>query len=77
MVMVGWILMKTDSSANLRLGLALCRIKDPTCCAKDTLRFGAAGGWEEHEHLRVTLVSDPSLSWCSALREAKELRSFS
>lgn len=75
--MVGWILMKTDSSANLRLGLALCRIKDPTCCAKDMLRFGAAGGWEEHEHLRVILVSDPSLSWCSALGEAKELRSFS
>lgn len=75
--MVGWILMKTDSSANLRLGLALRRIKDPTCCAKDMLRFGAAGGWEEHEHLRVILVSNPSLSWCSALGEAKELRSFS
>lgn len=37
--MVGWILMKTDSSANLRLGLALGRIKDPTCCAKDMLRW--------------------------------------
>lgn len=75
--MAGWILMKTDSSANLGSGLALHRIKDPTCCAKDMLRFGAAGGWEELKHLRVTPVSDPSLSWCSALREVNELRSFS
>lgn len=44
MVMEGWILMKTDSSANLCLGLALGRIKDPTCCAKDTLRSGLLVG---------------------------------
>lgn len=75
--MVGWILMKTNSSANLRFGLALRGIKDATCCAKDMLRFQAAGGWEEHKHLRVTLVSSRSLSCCSALGEAKELRSFS
>lgn len=77
MVMVGWILMKTNSSANLRFGLALLGIKDTTCCAKDLLRFEAAGGWEEHKHLRVTLVSDCSLSCCGALREAKEFRSLS
>ncbi|KAI1233747.1 hypothetical protein IHE44_0004190 [Lamprotornis superbus] len=51
-----------NSSANLRLGLALGRIKDPTCRAKDMLRFRAAGGWEEHKHLRVTLLNDLLLS---------------
>lgn len=71
MVMVGWILMKTNSSANLGFGLALHGIKDTTCCAKDMLRFEAAGGWEEHRHLRVTLVSDRSLSSCSALGEGR------
>lgn len=77
MVMGGWILMKTNSSANLRFGLALRGIKDTTCCAKDMLRFEAASGWEEHKHPRVPLESDLCLSCCSALREAKELRSFS
>lgn len=50
MVMVGWILMKTNTSANLGSGLALRGIKDTTCCAKVLLRFEAAGGWEEHKH---------------------------
>jgi len=61
MVMVGWILMKTNSSANLRFGLALGGIKDTACCARDMLRFEAAGGWEEHKRLRATGEGLPSV----------------
>lgn len=54
MAMVGWLLMKTNSSANLGSGLALRGVAGTACCAQDTLRSEAAGGWDRHKHLRVT-----------------------